>query len=467
MKALGTEIAAASFRDPRGFVFRAGEGWRRCIRAGTLAEFEAVETTGLLDDWLAAGKLVAYRRAKPGGKVPAEVAEGDLIIDLAPLACVTHPYEWPFQALKDAALFQLDLLAEALARGVTATDATAYNVQFDGTRPLFIDHLSWRPYRDDELWAGHGQFCEQFLHPLLLQAYGGIAYNAWYRGRLEGIAAEDVARALPLGRSLHPKVLMQLLLPLWFERRAARAAHRPETPPGRRPRLPKAGFAGLLGSLRAWIEGLEIDAAGHWRDYARTHSYSEDAVREKAAFVAGAVNARRPAMLWDFGCNTGFYAGVALDAGAARVVGFESDPASADQAFRQAKEHGRKFLPLVQDIANPSPAQGWRQAERMGLAERDAPDFVLALALIHHLRFRNNVPMREIAAWLTGTAPAGIVEYVPKSDPMCRKLIGSREELFDDYELEHLIGCIERGGRVTGRQQLSGGRELISFERGA
>jgi hypothetical protein len=47
------------------------------------------------------------------------------------------------------------------------------NVQFGGTRPLFIDLLSIRRYREGEYWLAHNQFCEQFLNPLLLSRVSG------------------------------------------------------------------------------------------------------------------------------------------------------------------------------------------------------------------------------------------------------------------------------------------------------
>ena len=43
--------------------------------------------------------------------------------------------------------------------GFTLSDATAYNIQFAGSAPVFIDHLSFRPYREGEIWAAHRQFC--------------------------------------------------------------------------------------------------------------------------------------------------------------------------------------------------------------------------------------------------------------------------------------------------------------------
>ena len=54
-------------------------------------------------------------------------------------AFVSYPYEWPFALLKRAAILHLDVHLRALDHGVTLTDASAYNVQFRGMRPVFID----------------------------------------------------------------------------------------------------------------------------------------------------------------------------------------------------------------------------------------------------------------------------------------------------------------------------------------
>ena len=56
--------------------------------------------------------------------------------------------------LRDAALLQLDLSRAALAEGVLTKDATSYNVQFDGSRPVFIDVGSFERLVPGEPWAG-------------------------------------------------------------------------------------------------------------------------------------------------------------------------------------------------------------------------------------------------------------------------------------------------------------------------
>ena len=123
---------------------------------------------------------------------------------------ISYPYEWSASLLRKAALHHLDTQLEALERGFTLSDATAYNVQFVGPKPVFIDHLSFRPYRDGEIWAGHRQFCMQFLNPLIIWSRLGIAPNPWYRGnsgrhRAGGPGAADADCATVSAGPSHPR----------------------------------------------------------------------------------------------------------------------------------------------------------------------------------------------------------------------------------------------------------------------
>lgn len=86
------------------------------------------------------------------------------------------------------------------------------------------------------------------------------------------------------------------------------------------------------------------------------------------------------------------------------------------------------------DLANPSPDQGWAQRERQGLTARARADLVMALALVHHLRIGAGVPLAAIFDWMSELGPAALVEFVPKTDPMTRRLLAWREDVFDDYD---------------------------------
>jgi ribosomal protein L11 methylase PrmA len=167
-------------------------------------------------------------------------------------------------------------------------------------------------------------------------------------------------------------------------------------------------------------------------------------------------------MLWDIGCNTGDYAFLALEAGADRVIGLEADNRAVEYAFRRAVERNARFLPLRMNVLNPSPSSGWRQRERPGLDLRmRGADFILALALVHHLAFRGNVPLEDIVAWLVSLAPAGVIEFVPKQDPMVQVLLSSRSDNFASYTEEVFRRAVQANSRIVAEERLDGSGRLV------
>ena len=106
------------------------------------------------------------------------------------LPFVSYPYEWSFEMLRDAALLQLDLVLAGLDEGIGLKDASAYNVQWKGASPVFVDVASFYKRAEGEPWVGYRQFCQMFLYPLLLQAYRDVPFQPWMRGNIDGMDAE-------------------------------------------------------------------------------------------------------------------------------------------------------------------------------------------------------------------------------------------------------------------------------------
>jgi ribosomal protein L11 methylase PrmA len=176
----------------------------------------------------------------------------------------------------------------------------------------------------------------------------------------------------------------------------------------------------------------------------------------------------KPRTVWDIGCNTGDYSVAALQAGARSVVGFDFDQGALDLAFARAQSERLAFLPLFLDVTNPAPDQGWSQGERRGLRARASADGVLALALIHHVAIARNVPLDQVLAWLTALAPRGVIEFIPKSDPMVIELLRLREDIFDEYTEENFVRCLQQRARILVSETVSAsGRKLFVFDRTA
>ena len=445
----------ASFRDPAGFVFYENGRVRRAVTDYGLPHARAVRATGLIQRLIAAGSLLPEEEVAASLEGHPDVR---LVLEHPRIPFVSYPYEWPFRALQAAALLHLDIQMDALDAGVMLTDASAYNVQFVGVRPVFIDHLAFRPYRDGELWAAHRQFCEQFVHPLLLQSLLGVSFQPWYRGRLEGIPGEDVVRLLRWPHLLRWNVFTNVLLPARLQRLAGRQSAERRI---QRARLPKRTLREMFASLRQWLAGLQprgLDSTT-WAEYDATVPETES--RSIAAFVEAFVSRASPSLLWDLGCNAGRYSETALAARAGYAIGIDSDAGALERAFRRARDRDLALLPLLVDLVNPSPAQGWRSRERDGILARGRPDALLALAVVHHIAIARNVPLDEIVTLLTVLAPDGIVGFVPNTDARARVLFKGREEIFADYTLENFLALLARRARIVAQQQVAGSERIL------
>lgn len=461
------EADPGSYRDIAGRVYRVDDRILRTVGDCAAEDFDLLRDSGLLEELAADGRLVRADPVDPG-ELGALAGDARYVLQHPRLPFISYPYEWSFEQLKSAALHHLDVHLAALERGLTLSDASAYNIQFVGARPTFIDTLSFRRYRDGEFWAGYRQFCEQFLNPLLLRALCGVAHNDWYRGRFEGIPTADLRRLLPLRRRLSWKVFLHVVLHAAFGASGFGGQDLAGAEVKRR-QLPAASFKNMLAGLRSWIARLAPAdrAPSFWRDYESFRTYSGAEAEAKQAFVGRFAAAGKPAMLWDIGCNAGEFSLAALDAGAGYVVGWDTDPSALDIAFRRAREREARFTPLFGDAANPSPAQGWGQAERGGWAERGPADAVLALAVVHHLAIGRNVPLDKIVDWLLQVAPTGVVEFVEKSDPQVQRMLAMREDIFADYALEPFLAKLRARARIVETETLSpGGRQLIWFDAG-
>ena len=450
-----------SFRDPGSRIFIDDKRVLRAVYDSSAGAYEKVRDSGFFAELIAAGRLVPSSEIDPRSNPAGEGAR--YLLEHERLPFLSYPYEWSFSQLRKAALFQLDLLLEALERGFTLSDATAYNIQFVGSEPRFIDHLSLRPYREGEIWAAHRQFCMQFLNPLILWSRLGVAPNGWYRGKLEGIAPEELAPLLRFKDKFSLTIASHVSAQAALQRRAnaGSASIGPRRP------LPRNAFKAMLLQLKNFIDGLKYPGGDTvWGGYDSDNSYGSAEAAAKHAFVGKVVANSTPGLLFDLGCNSGDYSVSALDNRAGYVVGFDFDFGALERAVDRSEKGRLPFLPLWLDATNPSPSQGWDQAERRGFADRARGDAVIALAFIHHLAIARNIPLGAAVDWIMSVAPVGVIEFPPKSDVMVQQLLSRREDIFPNYTEEAFLAEVRKRGRITATEHLSeGGRLIVAYDR--
>jgi ribosomal protein L11 methylase PrmA len=412
-----------SFRDPSGFVFRRHGILYRQINPAYRDDYDHLLQSGLYRALTEASLLVAHEETEIAGTQPCYK-----VVRPAVVPFVSYPYEWSFSQWKDAALLTLDVQEKAFAHGMMLKDASAFNVQFVGARPVFIDTLSFARYREGQAWDAYGQFCRHFLAPLALMSTRDVRLGQLMRVHLDGVPLDLAARLLPLSAKLRPSLAMHVVL--HARAQTAYAGHGT----GAVQTLSKSALLGILSSLRAAVAGLAwTPGKTAWSDYTAANNYTDAAKAHKLAAVRRFIERAAPGSVWDFGANTGAFARVATGLGIPAVC-FDQDAAVTELNYLAAKaQAGAPILPLTLDLCNPSPALGWANAERDALAGRGRAGLGLALALIHHLAIAGNVPLPKIAAWFRPLCDYLVVEFVPKEDSQVQRLLASRPDIFADY----------------------------------
>ena len=157
---MNLEHVPSSFRDPSGFVFCHEGSLYRQISHQYKLHYEALRSSGLYEALVEKGLLIEHREVDLSVTLPDDTFR---VIQPDVVSFISYPFEWCFSQLKAAALATLELQKTALDYGLTLKDASAYNIQFIGTRPVLIDTLSFEKYKDGSPWIAYRQFCQHFL----------------------------------------------------------------------------------------------------------------------------------------------------------------------------------------------------------------------------------------------------------------------------------------------------------------
>lgn len=419
-----------SFRDPSGSVKTRNGLVYRQVNQLYRVHYDHLVRSGLYDGLVQNGLLVAHREVE----MPQDHGESVyrmILPDQIPF--ISYPYEWSFSQLKHAALLTLEIQSQALDSGMSLKDCSAYNVQFLNGHPIFIDTLSFEKYQEGLPWVAYRQFCQHFLAPLALMSHVDIRQRRLLQVYLDGIPLDLASGMLPTWTQLK----FGLLLHIHLHARAQTRYSGRRSSIKRQRTMSKTSFRGLVDSLKNTVRRLRWQSARTtWQCYYSMPIYSPRALAHKKRLVGEMLDAidPRPAKVWDLGANTGLFSRLASDRGM-QVISFDLDAGAVEQNYLTTVTRGdANILPLVMDLANPSPDLGWAGRERMSLLSRGPADTVLALALVHHLAMQQSVPLGRIAALLDLCCESLIIEFVPKTDPQVQTLLDSREDIFGGYD---------------------------------
>src|SRR5690349_21539791 len=146
-------LTVSSFRDPGGRCFTWSNRVLRSVNPTALAEIEPFLATSTAAQLLAQQQLIPTRRLSVDELDELRQAMGfeefvpkqgtGAVFEHERVEFPSYPYEWPPEMLYAAGMLTLDLAQACLGDGYSLKDATSYNVLFRGSKPVFIDVLSF------------------------------------------------------------------------------------------------------------------------------------------------------------------------------------------------------------------------------------------------------------------------------------------------------------------------------------
>ncbi len=451
-----TDRVAGSFRDPSGFVFRHEGVIHRTVMPSYAPHYDKLMDSGLY------AKLTDKQLLIPHQEVTLDLPEtagAHRVLRPQPVPFISFPYEWCFGQLKDAALLTLRMQKLALKRGMMLKDASAYNVQFLGGKPVFIDTLSFETYEEGSPWIAYGQFCQHFLAPLALIAKVDMRLASLLRPQIDGVDLDLASRLLPATSWLNFGILTHIHLHAKSTNRHAQGA---STDQAKQATVSQTGMTGLIDSLKNTVQALQWNPSGtEWADYYDNTNYTQQAASFKGRTIAGWLEKTTPKTVWDLGANTGVYSKIAAETGAYTVAA-DIDPAAVERHYRGLKQSGAtNVLPLLQSLDNPSPSLGWAHTERPSLTDRGPCDVAMALALVHHLAISNHVPLQQLGAWFATLCRHLIIEFVPRTDSQVKLMLSMREDSFPDYTTEGFEAAMLHSFEVEERTPVEGSERTL------
>lgn len=422
----------------------------RHVNRSYAGQYDTLMKSGLYD------RLTSESLLIPHTEMPDNlIKSSDHYITLLPrqLPRITYASEWCPEQLKDAALLTLTIQCIAMDHGMTLKDATPFNVQFDNGKAMFIDTLSFDIYDPVKPWIAYRQFCECFLFPLYIHRYTQTGTHKISSAWPDGIPVSLTTRLLPLRSRWNAGAWLHIFL-------QNRIASKKTAIPESKLQFSFTKLTQLIGHLQSIVSRLNPIPKNNsaWSNYYSERILSETYHAEKELLFRYYLNQLDYRDVLDLGSNDGWYSKILAQTGVP-VIAVDSDWLCIDRLYR---EHPADILPLIVDLANPTPATGFRNAERPCFTDRAGSDLVIAFALVHHLALRNNIPLPLIADYFSElTRKHLLIEFVPASDIRAQQLTARKTTQPDNYDLEKFESAFNRHFRIEKKDRIPGTDRLL------
>lgn len=431
----------SSYKDADGSVFYANGNVYRSMHTSFQDQYQSLKTDKFYEKAIAKGFLTPFKEIK---------IENKIYLESERISCISYPYEWGFEQLKTAAIFQLEFLSFCLEHNCILKDASPYNIQFVHGKPIFIDILSVTPYIENTHWKAYKQFCEFFLSPLLLSHYFVGNWNRNLLIDMEGIPLQKTSSLLPFKSLSNSLASVHIIAQSKIKSSKATA---------KKIKFPKSKITAIINHLRVGIEELKPkERKTNWTHYSDELPYSKQEIELKKETINNWLSVQPFNTLLDIGANNTLFV-QGLTEQHKQVILIDNDMSVIDAIYKETKN--KNILPLHVDITNVSPAIGVNLTERKSFFERVQPDITMALAVIHHLFHSRNIPLPKIAELFNLCSPLLIIEFINETDEMFLKI--KNPENKHPYNKEVFEAAFKEHFTITKTVEIKVGKRTLYF----
>lgn len=353
------DVDLASRVDTTGYVFHWEDGIYRAI--SPQGEKEVKRILG----------LKGFEKVFEAGLIDTEIVDYlkvnkyPVIVKHRKIEFPSYHMEWTPDMLRDGLLMLIDLGEELAKHRIELYDNHTYNVFFDYWEPKYIDFGSMTNMTSNfpRQWAG---YIRQFWLNKRLIRFSNLEHADYEKIR----ATNNVTQYCKL--------------------------------------------------MREWLNSAEFSYnATEWSGYGQkpfSNTGSLPPKQEEYLRFLGECRDAGAETLLDIGANQGVYSIMAEKQGF-KVVAFDIDQTSISKLYRYSKANQLNILPVIFDFSKPTEAHGLYTLGYREGSERFACDVTVALALTHHMAYKQRVDWDTYAEKTSlFTKRFALVEFIPDTD---------------------------------------------------
>ena len=295
-----------SFRDPSGYVYMEKEKLLRKIKIDKLNFFENLFSA----EWF--NELVEQKKIQKS-KIVSK-SNDYFVVEHEFYPFHVMPHEMCDYQLYKSALLTLDLAIKAFENNLVIKDASAWNVFFIKSNPMFCDITSFEEWDENQNWFAYGQFYRHFIIPLILSKELDFDTSKLFTTNRDGFKPENASKLLGLKKYKSLVSFEGIVLPLLFNKKKIKVKKYSTN-------ISKKIFAQTLNRLKNYIIKLEpIKKKTTWVDYEtnRDH-YSKQDMDDKYKFI-NEISQKHFEDVLDLGCNEGEYSKIFEATGSYRCI---------------------------------------------------------------------------------------------------------------------------------------------------